>query len=93
MVNGPTSIINLLILPIPFNYSVGCLPRGGAKAIMMESAPRHMPLQSTIYKRKRGVPQPAHDSRKPLYQAVSTPLSIGIEQEPLICIVSKTVRT
>jgi|LSQX01.3.fsa_nt_gb hypothetical protein len=53
----------------------------------------HNILISVINKQKKGLPQPTHDSRS-LYIKRFLPLcQTAIEQEPLISIVSKTVRT
>jgi hypothetical protein len=44
---------------------------------MLGSVARQMTLHSIIYKRKKGLLQPAHDGGKPLNQAVSALLPTG----------------
>ena len=51
--------------------------KGGAKTVMMEATARQTVLHNTIYKRKKQLPLSAHDSRKPLYRAVSAHLPTG----------------
>lgn len=62
--------------------------------MITEAAARQNNLQSTIYKRRKGLSQSAHDSRKPLYQAVSSSLPTGIRAKTacLHCIKDDTNR-